>query len=234
MMDLVVGCPVLRREWILEPWFEHVDRSAKLAGITPHFAFVGDLENDPSFGIIDRCTTRALLVHVQETRAVDRRDWATASRYHRMVELRNLLLFAVRAMAPLAFLSLDSDILIHRDLLGRLLEDVLSDSYDAVGGRCYMTPSGTSYPSWARLGRGDALQREDANGYFPVDVIMAIKMMSPAAYHIDYEHHLQGEDVGWSKAARRAGLRLGWDGSLVSKHVLAPELLHRVDPRVGF
>jgi hypothetical protein len=63
---------------------------------------------------------------------------------------------------------------------------------------------------------------------------MAAKLMTPDAFRVDYEFDLQGEDVGWSRACARAGLTLGWEGRVISKHVLAPHLLTTRDPRVGF
>jgi hypothetical protein len=172
----------------------------------------------------------ATMVEAPFARGGDVRDWRP-ERYRQMVELRNLLLGAVRDQAPDVFLSLDSDILLHADQLTLMFETL--QGYDAVGGRCYMTTAGTRFPSWGRLYNG-MLQRYDATGTFQVDVIMAIKLMSPAAYHVDYTFDLQGEDVGWSRNAVSAGLRLGWDGRVAAKHVLAPHLLTARDARVGF
>jgi hypothetical protein len=115
-----------------------------------------------------------------------------------------------------------------------LMDDMEADPWDAIGSRCYMTTTGRNWPSWGRLSPRGHLQRYDAEGYFPVDVIMAIKLMRPAAYQIDYQSHAQGEDIGWCLACHRAGLRLAWDGRVASKHVLQPHLLHRLDPRVGY
>jgi hypothetical protein len=108
------------------------------------------------------------------------------------------------------------------------------ERFDAVGSRCYMTASGTRFPSWARLLPSGGLQRTDSDGTFAVDVIMALKLMNPAAYNVDYRFDPQGEDIGWSQACTEAGVRLGWDGRVVAKHVLAPHLLTPRDSRVGF
>jgi hypothetical protein len=97
-----------------------------------------------------------------------------------------------------------------------------------------MQPAGTMAPSWARLSYSQGLDRSDSQGYFQVQIIMAIKMMGPDAYAIDYEPHAQGEDIGWSLACERAGLQLAWDGRVASKHVMDPRQLHRRDPRVGY
>lgn len=230
-MSLVVGCPVSRREWILPAWFDHVERAAEVAGLEPRYTFVVH-PDDPSWDLIVGRDPNAWLVEAPFNRGRDVRDWGPPARYQQMVELRNLLLGAVRLQQPDLFLSLDSDILLHPDQLKFMIEAL--DRFDAVGGRCYMTASGTRFPSWGRLTRTGGLQRIDGDGTFPVEVIMACKLMSPKAYAVDYRFDLQGEDVGWSRACTESGVRLGWDGRVIAKHVLAPHLLTARDVRVGF
>lgn len=229
-MRLMVGCPVAHRVWILPRWFEHVRKACGRAGVEPDFVFVCD-PGDPSWRCISQAEPTATFVSCTTTQGADVRRW-NQRRYAEMVLLRNALLGAVRRSDPDVFLSLDSDILVHPDQVTVLLEDL--DRFDAVGGRCFMTASGIRFPSYAQLNRDGGLRRIDAAGVFPVDVIMAIKMMSRAAYDVDYVIDVQGEDIGWSKAARAQGLKLGWDGRVISKHVLGPHLLGRRDDRVGF
>lgn len=229
-MNLIIGCPVSHREWILPTWFDHVERAATVAGLEPEFLFVCH-PADPSRQCIEQSAPGPVtFLDASFHRGVDQRQW-NPQRYTQMVELRNQLLAGVREPAPDLFLSLDSDILLHPDQLKLMIECL--DRFDAVGGRCYMTPTGDRFPSWGRLVAG-RLQRFDAAGTFPVDVIMACKLMTPPAYAVDYAFDLQGEDIGWSRNATTAGLRLGWDGRAIAKHVLAPHLLTPRDPRVGF
>jgi hypothetical protein len=229
-VNLIVGCPVSCREWILPTWFAHVERAAELAGLQPTFTFVCH-PDDRSWSCLLEHAPTATMVTAPFRRGRDERRW-NPERYLQMVDLRNQLLETVRAQQPDLFLSLDSDILLHPDQLKLMVECL--DRFDAVGGRCYMTSSGTRFPSWGRLTRHGNLQRTDAEGTFPVDVIMACKLMTPPAYAIDYVLDIQGEDIGWSRAATQAGVRLGWDGRVIAKHVLAPHLLTPLDPRVGF
>jgi hypothetical protein len=230
-VKLVVGCPVSCREWILPTWFGYVERACETAGLDePGYVFVVHPQDKSWDCILDHCSS-ATLVPAPFHRGRDTRDWLPP-RYQQMVTLRNLLLDTVRAEQPDLFLSLDSDILLHADQLKFMIEAL--ERFDAVGGRCYMTSAGTRFPSWGKLTRTGGLQRVDGDGTFAVDVIMAIKLMSPSAYAVDYVFDLQGEDIGWSKACREHGLTLGWDGRVIAKHVLAPHLLTARDPRVGF
>lgn len=234
--SLLIGCPVLRREWIIRPYLEHAAASAYKAGVNFAFVFVAP-ENDPTMEIInDFCTEAGVVAWwkvIEDARPFDRRDWSH-ERYHRMVEIRNILLSEVRNMMPDYFLSLDSDILVHPDLISNLIETQIRTEVAAVGGKTYMTSSGTDFPSYARLGRTGSLMRSEATGVISVDVIMAIKLMTPLAYGIDYEFEDHGEDIGWSKALTAVDGTLKFDGRVASKHILDAVALDRFDKRCGF
>lgn len=234
MPDLLIGCPVSQRQWVLPDWFLHVREAARHAGLDYGFVFVGNPQLDSSFDVIfelaenDPCT----VVRTEEPARTDVRKWL-AERLALMADLRNRMLAEVRRQSPRLFLSLDSDVLVHPMTIANLRETVESNRAAAVGGRCYMQ-SGTRYPSWARRGREGWVHGTDMQGVFEVDAIMAIKLMQPAAYHVDYVTHPWGEDVGWAEACAERKVRLMWDGRVVSKHVRDPEKLHQVDLRCGY
>jgi hypothetical protein len=241
---IAIGCPVWRRDWVLPAWFAFVETACLKAGVgEPKYCFVGDPDNDlDTWAVIEQAAGNGREVYVEvepESRGNDKRSWIPP-RIERMVVLRNKLLGMVRQLEPDYFLSLDSDILLNPQALGQMIESL--GSFDAVGTRCYMGPPsrnpgpgrGTSLPSYGMLTRNGGLRRVDSEGVFQVDVIMAAKLMSPKAYAIDYSADNRGEDVAWSRNARSAGLRLGWDGRSVSKHVMKPEYLAKVDDRCGY
>ena len=234
MALIAVGCPVQSREWILPSWFEHVENA--IGTHKPHYVFIGDPRSDPgSFAEIDRQCLRygrdRDVVEVDEEPREDSRNW-NQSRLSHMADLRNGLLKQVRKIGPDLFWSLDSDILVADETLNSALEAM--EPFDAIGTKCFMSDA-KSAPSYAMLlGPEKSLRRENAVGVFKVDVIMASKLMSPKAYNVDYVAHRQGEDIGWSNAARAAGCSLGWDGRVCSKHVMRPDRLTVVDERCGF
>lgn len=238
MTTVAIGCPIRDRAWIIPSWFDYVAAALRNeAGIIPQFFFVGDVTTDDTFKAIDQAClhhsfSRAV-IGIDEEYAPYKRVW-DLSRYAHMVTLRNLLLRAVRAWEPDYFWSLDSDILAHPDALSTLLNDLDNTDFDAVGGKTYMSERGRACPSYGMLSPLGGLRRPDSAGCFEVDVIMAVKVMTPAAYAVDYELHRQGEDIGWSIAARAAGLSLGWDGGVCSKHVMDRKHLNRFDDRAGF
>lgn len=235
-MRLVVGCPVRDRAWIMERWFEHVE-AAVPAGADVHYVFCGDPQTDAaSFRVIDReCLVRSrdrTVVELDEIYSPSYKRVWNLDRFSHMVRLRNSLLVHVRRLEPDFFWSLDSDILAAPSALSGALEG--ADRFDAVGTKLYMTPKGTVAPSYGMLNPQGGLRRPDSDGFFKVDVIMASKVMAPKAYAVDYELHRQGEDIGWSIAARAAGCSLGWDGRTTSRHVMSESDLAGIDTRAGF
>lgn len=232
-MKLLIGCPVQAREWIIRPWMQHALLSSLEAGIKPTFLFATRPEDKTLEALGDDFKVAIVVRSVYEAERNDRRDW-NQNRFHHMVEVRNVLLDEVRRMEPDFFLSLDSDILIHEQLITNLLETIEEKPWGAVGGKCYLAARARRNPNYAMLTRKDALHRPDAEGVMPVDVLMAIKLMSPDAYAVDYEFHTQGEDIGWSRACKRAGVTLGWDGRITSKHVMEQPHLNEIDPRCGY
>lgn len=237
---IVVGCPVKDRAWIIEPWFDHLvaalfasPASALMQMGQVQLVFVGDPHTDrATFSLIDRCCLRYSLsrdvIEIDEAPLPYHRVWNT-DRYHHMVELRNMLLTHVRTYEPTMFWSVDSDVLMHPESLRSAMNAL--ERFDAVGSKIYMTPNSTACPSFAMKQNGGLLRWDDS-GCFPVDIIMGVKLMSPMAYAVDYVHHIQGEDIGWSERAQLAGCKLGWDGTYTSRHVMAPEYLNQPDDRV--
>lgn len=248
---IVVGCPVSKREWIMDHWFNFTKQALDRVECRFRYVFVGDASGDETFEVIQRrAGDLATVVETHEYRALDERSWTT-ERKNQMVVYRNVMLDAVRAMEPDYFLSLDSDILLHPDAISSMIDTLHRKRWDtfaeAVGGKCYMTPLpegplvnnprvGTACPSFLLKGRAGMFRRRDPEipSVIEVDILMAIKLMTPAAYAIDYQPHQWGEDIGWSLACHDAGLRFLWDGQVTNKHVMRPQDLHVLDPRCGF
>lgn len=233
---IAVGCPVKNRAWALPDWLCYVERAFDRLGETPFFVFVVGSSMDDTAGLIDQFAddrNTSVIFHDEEPTRGMKRRW-NVDRYGHMVEARNLLLGLVREVKPDYFLSLDSDIMLNEQALIDMLETI--KTADAVGGKVYlMEPPALAAPSYANITKHNALRRPDHSGVLPrVDVLMAVKLMTPKAYNVDYRTHFHGEDIGWSLAAAEAGCTLKWDGRSCSKHVMHPELLDQIDQRVGY
>jgi len=233
-MRLIVGCPVYKRDWIIPWWFAYIEMACERAEIEPSYAFVLDPDDHDTHTSILRQTALhdriVQLRYVKQPSREDVRHWSL-ERFAQMAAFRNELLGAVREAAPDVFLSIDSDILLNPRALVRGLE--VLGQYDAVGTKTYLA-NGTRITNYAMLSHGESLRREDADGLMRVDVLMAIKLMSPAAYAVDYVAHKMGEDIGWSINCKNAGVTLGWDGADPSKHVMKREELNVIDQRCGY
>lgn len=236
-MDLLIGAPVCRREWIIDQWYAHTLRSCAYADIKPEFLMVVD-PRDPTFSAMEKLCRASghnlRSVFVEESRTADVRDWKP-DRYRRMVYLRNKLLRGVQRLNPTYFLSLDTDMLLATEAVHALIETQREREWDAVGGKAYMTRRGRYAPSYAMFKQNSAaIRRPETSSIMKVDAIMAIKLMTKPAYSVPYEFDTKGEDIGWSRACKRERLVLGWNGEVVNKHVMDREMLDSVDSRVGF
>lgn len=233
--SLLIGCPIQRREWIIDQWWEHTVRAARK--VTDDFGFIFVIDKqDPTYerirSLSDRDRVSTFFVLVEEEQREDRRKWSP-NRLEKMVYLRNLLLHWVRKVGPDHFLSLDSDMLLDESGILVLFESF--GDWDAIGGKAYLTLTGINSPTFG-CWRGDPengrFKRENRDYVCKVDVLMAIKLMKPAAYNVDYEFARQGEDIGWSKACWREGLTFGWVGTVTNRHVMGPEKLGKRDVRI--
>lgn len=229
---MIVGCPIYKRVWILPKWYSHVLVAAREAGVHDlGFVFVVDEADVDTIACIEHVIKLPTkIVKVSQQRAAEGHAWNT-DRFNEMVFLRNTLLQTVRAIDPDLFLSLDSDILLHPMSIKNMMEGL--EKFDAVGGKTYMSP-GTFAPSYAMLGQAGNLVRDNSDGNFPVDCIMAIKLMTQRAYWVDYAYDDKGEDIGWCKAVKKKGYGILWEGRVCSKHVMEKEMLESVDERCGF
>lgn len=239
----LVGAPTANRGWAARKWLNAVQgaHNAIADEYNLGILLVADEKDDFAVSADGYCGTMGhsfFLSPIEEERDNDVRQW-NHGRYERMVYLRNTLLQKVRVIQPDYFLSLDTDIMVHPASFENLLETIedADKNASAVGGKLYMTRHGVNTPSYG-MWRGSAvtqgIRRRNSSGVFLVNVIMAMKLMNPDAYNIDYKFHTHGEDLGWSSNCRDARLKLWWDGRVTNKHVMDEKDLNEIDDRVGY
>jgi hypothetical protein len=208
-LRLAIGCTVKNRAWALPTWYEHIEAACAPLGITPEYVFCYGTSLDQTRDLL-----RGEVVELDEDPELGiRRSW-NLERYVQMVRARNALLARVRDLSPDLWWSVDSDIYVAPEALRDALETI--EHFDAVGGACFMTPVNTA-PSYAFI-EGDLLVRPIRHDVFQVDAVMAMVLMKPRAYRVDYQLDSRGEDIGHSLACKYRGLRLGWDGRHYSHH----------------
>lgn len=235
-MRILAGCPISSdRSWIIEQYKQYLEASTRNAGVELDVLFLAYREDDPQW-LVDAYPSAEIEFTDLHSEPGDH-HWSQR-RYHHMSELRNELLSHVRQREPEIFLSLDSDVLLHPQAIKSALGifDAQPELW-AVGTKCYLSKRSERYPNagyWSRRGHPGMWNRSLGNRPVRADVLMASTLMKPSAYNTDYRFHNQGEDLGWSIAIHEQGGKMFFDPSVVSKHVMAPELLHEIDPRVGY
>ena len=234
MTDLMVGCPVAGRAWILPQWHEAV-QAALPSDMKAQYIFAIPSWDTDSLALAKQWKAE-IIVTEEEKPDRDPRRWVDKQRYNEMADLRNKILRRIRQICPRFYLSLDSDILLAPTALQEMIETYELNEAHAVGGFTFldsMDPTCTNFAMWDNE-LGTKFRRVEAPGQHPVDVIMAIKLMGNLAYNINYQYHDLGEDFGWATAAKRAKVRIFCDGRSPSKHVMQPKWLDIVDKRVGY
>lgn len=237
-MKLLIGCPIYKRDWILNHWLRCVlSQSVDISDIG--FIFEAAPNDNETVSILEAVKNiqkniphfsiniREDLNHFEHIQ--NGRQW-TLSKYGNMVKLRNSLLNQARELEPDYYFSLDSDILIQNPNTIELLIAHIKSGADAVSPLMFMTPTGDMYPSvmnWRLDIPNKAMRnkRYPLGTYFKSDVIMAAKMMSKKVYQtVDYKVHEQGEDLGWCLNARDKGFKLYSASYIYAPHIMSIEM----------
>ena len=152
-LEIVVGCPVKDRSWILPKWKEHVDASVP-QGVDLSYLFVVEPDDEDTISSVEDW---ADVIKSEQKYTPYSRSWGRES-LERMVVLRNLLLRGVVERRPDFFLSLDSDVLLHPDALVGMMETLesndVNDKYAACGGLTYMDPVDQRVSSFGMFAQG--------------------------------------------------------------------------------
>jgi hypothetical protein len=237
MIELLIGCPIYKRDWIFPYWISSIEnQNIDLSKIG--FIFIAAGDDHSTLMTLAKYRNMRPEIKIFEIHLLNdinhfehqenSRQWSL-SKYYNMVRLRNTMLKRVREIEPDYFFSLDSDILLEDPNTISLLTTHIQDGADAVSPLIFMTPNDTMYPgvmTWKDEPGGQAYRMEKypLGTYFKSDIIMAAKMMSKKTYtNVDYKIHNQGEDLGWSANAAKAGLNL-----YCASYLYAPHIMHRV------
>ena len=222
-----MACPVYERAWVLEQWFDHLDSWP----LHLSFVFAWTPGQDRTLDIIQERAASAHIIIADEGDHSTERDWGKRTRIETLADMRNALLAYARDVQPAFYFSLDSDVLVAPWEYSKRLFDT---SFDAVAPLVYLGSGDTSN---AFYWRGDGhISRVHKERHYAaqqrVDVIAAAVLMKPAAYNFgSYSYDMLGEDIAWAKSVRDQ-VKVGFDSSVVYKHIMDPDKLHVKDVRV--
>lgn len=236
MINLAIGCPIYKRDWIFPYWISCIENQNIDFSRTAFVFEVSQNDSETIEMLIKYRNARPdipeFILDIKEDvphfdHEEGTRTWSI-SKYQNMVNLRNSLLSRVRELNPNYFFSLDSDILLTNQNTIQLLIAHVNSGADAVSPLMFMTPVDTMYPSvmnWINEPGGQAFRKESypLGEYFESDVIMAAKMMSKDVYtNVNYSLHSQGEDLGWCGNAAKMGYKL-----YSASYIYAPHIMHK-------
>jgi hypothetical protein len=237
---LIIGCPVYKRDWILDYWFERIENQTfplEDIGFVFELGYFDDETHDklfdwharhPEVQVFDASVDDDVLHHHHPE---GHRSWSH-DKYRMMVKFRNSLLQKVRCHSPEKYFSLDSDILLENKNTIQILFDLCDrEDIDAVCPLMYMTPRDQDYPSvmtWT--GEGFRARRVPEKyrigSLFQADIIMAAKMMSKPVYdNVGYDFHSQGEDLGWSLQCKQLNYKLWCSSDIYAPHIMSRQML---------
>lgn len=235
-MKLVIGCPIYKRDWILNHWIKCI-KNQSVSTENIGFIFEASSGDEKTLSILeawrkyDRSIAHFEIVIRDDIPHFEHqnngRQW-TISKYDNMSKLRNHILDRVTEIEPEYYFSLDSDILIENPNTIELLIAHIKQGADAVSPLMFMTPIGNQFPSvmtWREDIPDKAYRKEyyPLGTYFQSDVIMAAKMMSKNVYkNIRYNIHEQGEDVGWSLNCKHKNYNLFSASYIYAPHIMSP------------
>lgn len=230
---IIFGAPSRDRAWALPNWFDHIYQAVP-EGYDSEVAILLPENDITSIDIANEFGATVLLK--DEEPLEYKRKWNEPGIFQKMSSLRNELLRYVREQNPTFYCSVDTDIFIHPDSISSMIDTYQNHECNAVGGLTYLTFSdrlGVNCGFWNNH-LMDGYRRGPDHGIYPVDILMAYKLMDDKAYNVDYSSHRYGEDLGWSANIKREGLKLHFDASYPSKHVMYRERVNEVDKRCGY
>jgi len=233
---LLIGCPIYKREWIIEHWLLDIEKQSFPLDEIGFIFELGD-NDDLTHQILFDWHHDHPEVEIFDARVNNKekhyehpeghRAWSY-TKYYAMIEFRNNLLELATCYSPEKYFSLDSDILLEDpDTIQKLWDYSEREDIDAVAPLMYMTPRGKDYPSvmtWANDSKraNRHLSEYPIGALFQADVIMAAKMMSRPVYeNVRYVFHPQGEDLGWSRECKRLGYKLWSASNIYSPHIMS-------------
>ena len=243
-MNLVLGCPVANREWVLPRWFDAIARQT----VRPQrltFVHSGERGDATWRALLDGA--KLLNVPVQLTH-VDRPPHPRTdnARFETLADLRNLLLeLAIddgyaRSVRCDVFMSLDSDVILtDPTTIERLVGQI--NGYDLVAPRFSLHPN--TVDGWALNAgfwnpdstRADAGTRRwyrpspDQAEPVRIDIPMAAWVAKRwVIQSCRYRWHESGEDLGFAQDLEEYGVHCVWMPEIRAHHVWNERALEEV------
>jgi len=219
-MQVVIGCPVFEREWVLPRWLQCVFNQQVLPeDIT--FVFGITDGNDNTRGLLEKYGDMVNAAHFIDCNDLECFRDRNPARFYPLAEIRNRILAKVEEIGPDFYFSWDSDILLPDKALLQLIDDdkdVVAPYVELTPGTPNCVTKVPGFPAFRRLKPIHHHYPKDQ--LYPVDISFACVLMKPVAYDILYEWHQGGEDYGWGLNLINAGIQCWLDSRIIGHHLL--------------
>lgn len=221
-MKILLGCPIKERAWAIPDWYDAIERQ----GIDVRVACIVSPSEDATEELLRE---RGVIIINDErpgrsVHDIDTHVWGDETTYSYMAGLRNWLSNAAFRAGADYFFSLDSDIILPKGALQKLL--TFAESHPGVVAPAVNMVSGIGAPVWNTMqwlsrdfpNRGE---RTPPPKKGPVDIIMAAMLLDRNAMELcRWEGHGQGEDIGFSLSAYENMVPLWWMPDIKCTHMM--------------
>jgi hypothetical protein len=220
---VLVACPIKDRSWSVPHWIQGINDNADAADITVA-ALLTPSEDDTEAELRRRDVE---VIHDLEpgrpVHEINAHMWGVIAKFEYMARLRNRLVELAIEGGYDYFFSLDSDIVLPKYGLVKLLH--YSQTHPGIiSPSVNMVPNGTA---WNVMTWSNPLYPGFANRDKPVltgraDVIMAAMLLDRSALECRWEAHMAGEDVGFCLNAESRGIKRWWYPEVRCQHLMQP------------
>jgi hypothetical protein len=242
MANVLIGCPIYKRVWILPTWLRFIE---KQDFPLEYIGFIFELgpDDDGTHDILlnwhekhpqVQCFQGDIRLDLQHTTHPEGcRAWSR-TKYLTMVVMRNALLDRATAVADKFdhYFSLDSDILLQNPhTITQLVSYSQTYPECVVSPLSYMTPDSLEFPSVMSWRDGIGLRAYRQDDYpigmpFLADIVMAAVLMPRKIYTtVRYKAHRQGEDLGFAERLTRSGFQSLAASDIECPHIMYPYML---------
>lgn len=228
MFKIYIGCPVHNRDWILPYYLNHIfniNYPKKLITLS----FIINDSHDNSLNLLLNFKNQHQNEYnkiIVETHNFNmpkdiRHNRLSNKIYKRIADVRNIFLSYIDDEDYV--FSVDSDILVPKDILNCLLED----NKDIVSALVYNDEK-KIYPNILINNNGNIVHYIGfpKNSLFEVDITGAVYLLkSEVCKKVKYDYHYLGEDVPFCFNAKKLGYKIWCDSRIICDHIMYPNML---------
>jgi hypothetical protein len=221
-MNILVACPIKDRAWAVPYWIQGINDNADAANI--HILALLSPSEDDTEAELRRHEVEVIhdLEPGRPVHEINAHMWGVIAKFEYMARLRNRLVeFALEGDYDY-FFSLDSDIVLPKYGLSKLLY-FASTHPGIISPSVNMVPNGVAWNvmHWVNPQYPGLVNRsEKPLTVGRVDVLMAAMLLDRSALECRWYAHMAGEDVGFCLDAEARGIKRWWYPDVRCQHLM--------------